>query len=79
MFQSHLLVPLDAETTERLSAGTAPIHNCTVNEETLRLECHLSDDQSCNHTVDLRVICKTHQEIVDKVRFEFSLMLHVEL
>ena len=61
--ESHAIT--GAGIAEDLSPGTAPIQTCTILEG--RIDCHPMSDQSCNHTMDLRVKCKTHQEIIEQV------------
>ena len=51
-----------------LLRGSRPIHNCTI--ENNKLNCSLITNGSCDHSMDLGVVCRTEQECLEQVRSE---------
>ena len=44
---------------------SSPIGNCTVQEE--QLNCSLITDGSCDHSMDLGVVCRTYKQLYNEL------------
>ena len=63
----------DATVVSSFGPGLVPINNCTVEHDG-RLICHQITDASCDHSMDLGVVCGSYQQLYNELRDQVSNM-----
>ena len=63
----------DAATVNSFGSGFVPIRNCSVTEEG-NLTCNQITDGSCDHSMDLGVVCRTYEQLYNELRDQMSSM-----